>query len=247
MYPYIHTPLGNLSVFTIFAALGTVAMLISVYLSLKTAADREGEIVYIYPKIVLCGMVGVAFAALTDAFFKFLRYGVFKLYGISFYGGLIGGVISMFFVLKVFGKGTQYTVAQWFDKLTLPLVVFHFFGRLGCFFGGCCYGKYATGLFTLTFPDNEIDGIIHNGMSCYPTQLFEAFGLVIIFVLLLKSKGRFKTYLLLYALLRFALEFLRGDDRGGYVLSLSPAQLISTAVITLLLLAGFYTGLSKNK
>ncbi len=137
----------------------------------------------------------------------------------------------MYLLLKIFPKNTEYSVATWFDKLSLPMVVFHFFGRIGCFFGGCCYGRETDSVLGVIFPDNIENGIVHAGEKCYPTQLFEAFLLLLIFIVLLYAKHRFKLYLFLYAVGRFFLEFLRGDERGSSIFGLSPSQTISIAIL----------------
>ena len=70
-------------------------------------------------------------------------------------------------------------------------------------------------------------------VAVYPTQLYEAAFLILLSVilLLLAYKKDFKynicIYLSSYGIFRFFLEFLRGDDRGFTLLSLSPSQLIS--------------------
>jgi phosphatidylglycerol:prolipoprotein diacylglycerol transferase len=74
----------------------------------------------------------------------------------------------------------------------------------------------------------------------HPVQLYEAAGNLLIFFILnfllsnRRSAGRggrvLAAYAALYALLRFSVEFFRGDDRGGFMLGLSPAQIISLTV-----------------
>ena len=104
-------------------------------------------------------------------------------------------------------------------------MIFHFFGRIGCFLGGCCYGKVTTFKLGVAFPDNVKENIFHYGSKRYPTQLFEAIILLIILVtILFVKKNKFKLYLILYSIARFFLEFLRGDDRGSVLINISPAQ-----------------------
>ncbi len=75
-------------------------------------------------------------ASLFDSFFKFLKSGIISFGGITFYGGFIGAVAALYIQPKMRKSrlSTQYSIREWFDILTLPLVVFHFFGRIGCFF-----------------------------------------------------------------------------------------------------------------
>jgi phosphatidylglycerol:prolipoprotein diacylglycerol transferase len=100
----------------------------------------------------------------------------------------------------------------------------HFFGRIGCFFSGCCYGR-------------ECDCFIAINNK-YPTQLFEAFCNLAIFFILHKFNKRehnpgltFLLYLIIYPAVRFTIEFFRGDDRGMFILGLSVGQIISLVIM----------------
>jgi len=235
MYPFIPTPFGGISTFTLMAIIGILAMLWGVYRSVYKE-NCEEEVAFIFPRIVFCGLIGFAFAAFTDALFKYIEYGEFKLYGITFYGGLIGAFSAMYIILKCSKGKTGYSINEWFNILTPCFIVFHMFGRIGCFLGGCCYGRYSQSVFAVSFPDNVKNGIFHYGQKCLPTQLFEVAALIIILLIIMRSKNRVKTYLCLYALVRFGLEFLRGDDRGDTMLPFSPSQLISVLILLALLI-----------
>lgn len=235
MYPFIPTPFGGIPTFTLMAILGILAMLFGVYRSISKE-NRDEAVAFIFPRIVICGLVGFVFAGFTDALFKYIEYGEMKIYGITFYGGLIGGGIAMFIALKITKVKTRYTIIEWFNILTPSFIVFHIFGRIGCFLGGCCYGRYSQSVFAVVFPDNEERGIFHLGQKCLPTQLFEAVALVIILLIVICSKNRIKMYLCCYSLVRFCLEFLRGDDRGNTMLFFTPSQLISLLILIALLI-----------
>ena len=230
MHPYIHTSFGDLSTFTIFIVVGAISMIFMIHFTLKKS-NQHIEETFIYPRLVISGILGFVFAAIFDLLFKYLEYGIFKIYGITFYGGLIGACVVMYVLLKISKSETQYNISEWFEILTPPFIVFHFFGRLGCFFAGCCYGRNSDSVFALAFPDNEKMGIFHNGQKCYPTQLFEALALVVILIFVMLAKKKFQTYLMCYALVRFNLEFLRGDDRGFFTNQISPSQIISIVII----------------
>ena len=237
MMPYIITIFGAIPTFPLCVALGILFMFWVLHLILKKSVEPKKEESFIFPKIVICLTVAFLFAALFDAFFKFLKYGQFKIKGITFYGGLFGAILSLYIQLKIAKKRefSQYSISEWFDILTLSVLSFHFWGRIGCFLGGCCYGKITTSIFGVIFPDNPLNNIVHDGVKRYPTQLFEAVALAIIFFIVLFRKKKFQTYLLFYAIVRFLLEFFRGDDRGTFTY-LSPAQIISIIILLILLL-----------
>lgn len=236
MIPYIHTPWGNVSTFSISVIIGILSMFIVLHILLLKSNDRGKEEIFIFPKIVICGLCGFLFAGLFDSVNKIKVYGKFQVSGISFYGGLFGAIICLYVLLKFSKQKTQYNMNEWYNLLTLPLISFHLFGRLGCFLGGCCYGKNTNSIFGMVFPDNPEHGIFHNGAKCYPTQLFEVFTLIIIFIAVLFVKNKFEIYLLLYSVFRFIIEIFRGDNRGYIIEWISPAQMTSVIIFFIVII-----------
>lgn len=145
-----------------------------------------------------------------------------------FYGGLIGGAC----VVLLYVYTSKLDLWEMADILIPSVLLFHVFGRIGCFCAGCCYGieaKWGVALFeAINAP---------NGVPLIPVQLLEAFfNLLILVVFLIKRPERrckgilLPFYLILYAIGRFVLEFYRGDaGRGVFLLSVS--QWISLLVL----------------
>lgn len=211
--------------------LGILLFLGITHINLTQSENAEAEEIFIFPKIVYSAMAAYAFAAIADSIFKINDNGKFIITGITFYGGLFGGIIGMYIQLHISRQKNQYTVSEWFNTLTQPLIVFHIVGRIGCFLAGCCYGKVTSGFWGVAFPDNITDNIFHNGQSRYPTQLFEVTALILILIIIHKEKDKFNIYIFLYAISRFIIEFFRGDSRGNLFIIISPAQLISLVII----------------
>jgi len=145
--------------------------------------------------------------------------------GLVFYGGLIGALATLsYYMIK--HKLEYLKVA---DLLIVCLPLGHFFGRIGCFLNGCCYGAHTTAPTGIIFPN------LRDNVMRHPTQLYEsAFCLSAFFLLLLiekyikKTEGvLFVSYIYMYSAWRFSIEFLRDDDRGAFLLGLSPSQNIS--------------------
>jgi phosphatidylglycerol:prolipoprotein diacylglycerol transferase len=157
----------------------------------------------------------------------------YTLGGSVFYGGLIGGVITAYICIR---KDNEYKI--FVDTVAVCIPLFHFFGRIGCFLGGCCYG--IPGKVGFMYTINPITEA--NGITRFPVQLLEALFNICLFFLLnhfLKS-GKFKDkliyiYLLVYATGRFFIEFLRGDAYRGIWLFLSTSQIISLFIIVIVL------------
>lgn len=127
MLPVIDTQFGPIETFTVFVAIAVLAMLATVWLSVKSYGGYEAEIAFIFPRIVVAGVVGFACALLYDFVFKYIKYGELRLYGMGFYGGLIGGAGAMLVILQIGRNRTGLSVAQWFRVLVPGWIVFHFF------------------------------------------------------------------------------------------------------------------------
>lgn len=216
--------------FTLCAIAGAAAFAVLAW----RFAKRRGETDYIILKLLIAAYFGVAGALLYDTLFKFIETGRFVFGGISFYGGLIGGAAALY-VLCRRDKSSSLTPLEWLDGMTLPFLAFHFCGRIGCFLGGCCYGKTTESFLGVYFPDIPEDNVFHYGQKCLPTQLFEAAAIALCALLLatLLKKRRFVNYLILYPVCRFVIEFWRGDDRGSTGFFLSPSQLVSLLILVI--------------
>lgn len=146
--------------------------------------------------------------------------------GFVFYGGLIGGLIA-FIALK---KWHNIDSGEYIKIITPSLGIAHCFGRIGCSFAGCCHGKITTSNFAFIYTKSLA---APNNVPLFPVQGIEAFCLLILsiicFVLVIKNskiKVQF-LYILVYSVLRFILEFFRGDSARGLYSGISTSQIVS--------------------
>lgn len=162
--------------------------------------------------------------------------------GIVYYGGLFG--FLLFFSISTNKFKDVYNKIV-LNSIAVVIPLFHSIGRLGCFLGGCCYGKEYNGFLSVKYT-NIIDKVTCTAERI-PTQLIESsFELLLFFILLVlfvnNKNSLLKLYLLFYSIFRFCVEFLRGDIiRGVYYLSTS--QWISIIVLAVL----FYNFASERK
>jgi phosphatidylglycerol:prolipoprotein diacylglycerol transferase len=156
-----------------------------------------------------------------------------------FYGGLIGAIVTGYFLMR------RYKLPWWktADACAPGIAIGNFFGRQGCFAAGCCWGKPTTLPWGVKFTElgHEITGVPTDAYL-HPTQLYESFAMLIVFFFLLwlHKHKRFNgqvilLYVLLYSVIRFAIEFVRDDPRGDLfglttLTGLSTSQLISLIV-----------------
>jgi len=145
--------------------------------------------------------------------------------GFVFYGGfLLAAIVTLIFVKLKF---LQLSDLNFFIP---PLLLGHAIGRLGCFFAGCCYGVYC-----------ELPWAIHlHGLNRHPVQLYESISLFWMFFFfhnkLLKTSKNiiWPMYMLMYGVVRFLLEFMRGDRiRGVYGLDLSTSQYVAIFMVVI--------------
>ncbi len=163
--------------------------------------------------------------------------------GFVVYGGLIGGFIGAWGYCKY----KRLDWIQYFSCAAPGLALAQGFGRIGCFFAGCCYGAPTDSFIGMQFNDSPF---APHGVDLIPTQLFSAafdFLLALVLVMVLKkekTKGMaIPTYIIAYSIGRFIIEFFRMDPRG-FIGALSTSQFIS--IFTLIFGIGFLIFLKKQ-
>lgn len=153
---------------------------------------------------------------------------IFKFWhgGLAFYGGFLFAVpVGLWYARK-----KQLGVWRVADLVSPFIALGLFFGRMGCFLNGCCYGDECDLPWAVRFPGHSI--------FRHPTQLYEAAGaLALSAVLYLGVRPRkradgqvFAGLLVGYGVLRFLLEYVRADDRGIWA-GLSTSQWIAIPLV----------------
>lgn len=188
---------------------------------------------------VVAVLAGYGFAILFQAIYDYTETGVFTLdrsTGATFYGGLIGGALLFFLVYFTLGKKLcKDEIYSAFHYLlgvgACSIAIAHAIGRIGCFLGGCCYGKVTDSPIGVYFP--------HLQETRIPTQLFEAVFLFLLFGLLSFLLFRTKisgmaVYMVLYGAFRYVIEIWRDDERGASIIpTLTPSQFVSFLLVLL--------------
>jgi phosphatidylglycerol:prolipoprotein diacylglycerol transferase len=148
--------------------------------------------------------------------------------GLSWFGGLIGGVGTGMWMLH----RRRVPLVPALAAATPALAIGHAIGRLGCFMVGDDYGRPSDLPWAVAFPE----GRPPTSVPVHPTQLYEAAALTVIAWLLVRWRrahvpdhvvlGR---YLVLAGATRFAIEFIRVNLPivGPFTL----AQLISMSLM----------------
>ncbi|HEY5175470.1 MAG TPA: prolipoprotein diacylglyceryl transferase [Terriglobales bacterium] len=157
-----------------------------------------------------------------------------------------GGVWSGGFVLALalciwYMRRNNLPVLRTCDVFAPGLALGHAFGRVGCFAAGCCWGRETHVPWAVTFHNplaNEIVGTPLN-VPLHPTQLYE---MVVelcncLFLVWLIRRKKFEgeiigTYMIIYGVARYFIEFVRGDPgRGEFMGFMSGTQAIALCLV----------------
>lgn len=245
--------IGNLSIkfYGIFMAL---AMAIGVFVACKNARFRglkSDDILILALYALPLAIIGARIYYVIfnpEPFKSFVD--VLKVWdgGLAVYGGIIGGAIALTLYCLIHKKNF-FDVA---DVAVPALVLGQAIGRIGCFFGGCCYGIEVTNPALCWYPlATEIAGKWH-----YATFFYESFACFIIFIILMLMLRKWKirdrgvlmfSYLGMYGITRCIIETFRGDSL--YLGPIKVSQLLSGILIllSLIYLITFYILKKKNK
>ncbi|MFA6141768.1 MAG: prolipoprotein diacylglyceryl transferase [Candidatus Omnitrophota bacterium] len=217
----MHPILLKFGPFTIYSYGVMVAMgfAVATFLAHKRAARFNidpGKVIDIAIILIAFGILGarLLYVLLNLSFYIANPIDIVKLSN----GGLVwyGGFISAFFAVIIYVRKAKLNFWAVADLFAPYVALAQAFGRIGCFFNGCCYGK---------------DGI--------PVQIYSSIALLIIFIILRVWQDNkhfageiFLGYCVLYSLKRFLMEFLRGDNPAVFH-GLTLSQVISVFVFFL--------------
>jgi phosphatidylglycerol:prolipoprotein diacylglycerol transferase len=164
------------------------------------------------------------------------------------YGGFIGALGAALVLIRRY----KLPLATTLDAFAPAVALGQAIGRQGCFAAGCCWGKPTTLPWGVHFSElgQKITGVptvdaTGAPLHLHPTQLYESFAalLIFLFLLWLHRRKRFTgqvvaAYAVLYGLTRFLIEFVRDDPRGDIAGLTSLTHLSTSQLISLLVVIG---------
>jgi len=229
------------------------SLLVILYLSKRSKISKD-VLFDLSVYIIIGGIVGARLWFVVENFnlYKEDLFSILKIWegGMVFYGGLLGGVISGLFYIKR-NKLDLFKVG---DIITTAFPLGIFFGRIGCFLNGCCYGKISE-RFGVRFPRENFPppyqeqlekGLIKPTDCCslpvIPTQLIESFSMLLLFFILfyLYNKRRkfdgmiFYLFFIIYGFERFFVDFLREYSKNALIFKIVSLSQITSIIIILL-------------
>ena len=150
--------------------------------------------------------------------------------GLVFYGGLVGAALACI----IFARRRKTALWKIADIFTPSIALGYVFGRLGCLFNGCCFGRACSLPWAIHYSPDHASG----GAPVHPTQIYDSLLNVGLYALLAwlyrrkKFDGQvFATDLMAYAAVRSSVELFRGDYTEAHRhAGLTPAHLVSIGI-----------------
>lgn len=206
-----------------------LAFLFGIFIAVRLASEKGIKKEEVYDLAIIVLLSGIFGARISYVLYNWELFAgnlvsAFYLWegGLTIFGGLLGGIIAGS-IWVYFKKYRWLEVADIFGFALPGAIVV---GRLGCFFNGCCYGVPTECPVSVVFP------ALGDNIRRFPTQLFESFYALLIFVILwiLKDKflfpgDAFFSFIGLYGLFRFFNEFIRVNP--PFLFNLSGSQWLS--------------------
>ena len=183
--------------------------------SYKLLSDTQIDKFFLWAVIgvILGGRIGYVIFYQTNLIFSKPLY-IFEIWngGMSFHGGLIGMVFSIY----VFSIKYKLSFFYLSDLVSLVAPIGLFLGRISNFINTELYGRVTDFPFAIIYPliDNQ---------PRHPSQLYDALfeGLVLFLILFIYYNNKPRSYLIgnlsalfliFYSLFRFVIEYLREPD-----------------------------------
>jgi len=152
--------------------------------------------------------------------------------GLTIYGAILGAALGIW----IYSKFSKVQFGYLADLIMPGLILAQIVGRIGCTINGCCYGLPTSLPWGIVYTHPDSLGLL--GVAVHPTQVYEIIYLLIIFVVVLMLRGRFKPdgslfliYLGFYSLWRIGIDFIR--DGTPFLFGLHQAQVIGIIVLAI--------------
>ena len=165
-------------------------------------------------------------------------------------GGVVAGILVGYWYTK------RHHIDTWAfaDIVAAPaLIIGQAIGRMANVMNGDAFGHPTGGDFGILYKADSLARRVYGDQPLWPAEIWESQLDIVIFVLLLgmrtlnHAKGQvFALYVMLYSLLRFFLEFLRGDY-VDLTIGLKSAQLSSLFFFMIALSCFLWVGYKENK
>lgn len=201
---------------------------------------------------IIISMIGAKIVLFAGDFSYYLKYPS-ELLSLARSGGVFQGGLA-FGLLFALWYMHKHHIPTWkvADIIGPALALGHGFGRLGCFSAGCCFGRESNMPWGVLFHNEYSHNLtgIPLQIPIHPTQLYESslnfLNFFILFFILKKKKfdGQvFSFYIINYSIIRYFVEFYRGDHPYKAFIIHNPSPYLSLSFFQLFCIFGFVGGL----
>jgi phosphatidylglycerol:prolipoprotein diacylglycerol transferase len=252
MFPIL-LKIGPVSIHTygFMMAVGVACGLWFVYFQGKRQGLEAPKLLDMAFYTILVSLIGAKLVLLAGHFSYYMKNPSelisFARTGGVFQGGLAFGLVFALWYMR------KHKIPTWkvADIIVPALALGHGFGRIGCFMAGCCYGRACDAPWGVVFRDEYASNLtgIQTGIPLHPTQLYEAIlnftNFLILFVILKKKRfdGQvFSFYIINYSIIRYVVEFYRGDHPDKAYVFQNPSPYLSMSLPQLFCIIGIVGG-----
>lgn len=213
---------------------------------------------YIVDMGIYCGMAGLLGARLWDVFFfdwDYYGHHLSELLNV-WQGGMAiqGGVFLGTIVGIIYARKHKIDILAMADILAPAIIFGQALGRCANLLNGDAFGAPTNAGYGIIYPITTLAYQVYGSQPLWPAEIWEGQLDIVIFALLLifrsfkHGRGQaFALYVILYSLVRFFLEFLRGDYTRQVFGLCTSAQMTSIIAIFCAMLAFIYFGWRDRK
>jgi len=266
MYRILFT-IGSFPIYSygVMLALAFITGILFAMKEAKRIGENPERILDISLYVILGAILGGRLGYVIFHLDYYLKSPITMLYfrqgGLSF----LGGFVIAFFLCWLYVKRTKISFWKFADIASPSIAMGIGIARIGCFLNGCCFGRVSEN-YGIKFPSLHMppvylqqlkDGLIASGSSytlpVIPTQIYSSlYGFLIFFIILWMKKYKkydgflFLSFLILYSISRFTIEFFRFYENNYKVFNLlTITQTILLGVVLVSLV--FMNILKKRK
>ncbi len=229
-----------------YGVLMAVAFVVGTFLGLREARRLgldEDKVVNVILVTLIASVFGARMLYVLEHLGEFRREWTSALAlwqgGLTLYGGVAAGTFAGLVAARRMGLPVWITA----DALTPALALGTFFGRVGCFLNGCCYGHPTSLPWGVVFPRDSFASLEFGTQPVHPSQLYNALAGLLLFGVFQVLRGRFKvpgvlfwSFILVFALVRIPLDLTRAYETDAVLLragtlDITESQLMSLGMI----------------
>ena len=258
----------EITFFGLVIALGMLLGMGFVILEAKRCGENKDDYLEMMIISLLFGVVGARLLYVLCSW-NLYKDNVLQIFnirngGLTFYGGLLGGMLGAGIYCAVRRKSFM----QMADTASMGIVIAQIIGRWGDFFNRESFGEYTNSIFAMQLPlsavrSSEVTSAMRENLETiggtsfiqvHPTFFYESVWCLLLFLLMMvwKRKKRFQgevflKYLAGYGLGRFCIEFLRTDKLLIPGTSIGISQVISAVLFLICALVAAVEGTMAKK